>query len=178
MARNEIIEVRIGRQVLWVGAEAYPLQNIARAQTVKVVPNRAAAMGRYLTAVVFWVILGTAAVVAMKQSSRLSSVQGANTLHAAGVGVLVLVLALFAVSTVRLIMVLSARTYYALVIETAGTPRRALVSTGENLVRRLVDEVMEAIDNPVAEFKELVTNYHVGDKIYQYGDFNIGKVLR
>jgi len=86
MARNEIIEVRIGRQVLWVGAEAYPLQNIARAQTVKVVPNRAAAVGRYLTAVVFWVILGTAAVVAMKQSSRLSSVQGANTLHAAGVG--------------------------------------------------------------------------------------------
>jgi molybdopterin converting factor small subunit len=175
---NEAIEVRISRQVLWVGAEAYPLRNIARAQTITLVPDRWRACRRYLTAVVFWVLLGVAAVAAIKVASRLNGGQGSNPLHAAAVGALVLALALFAVSTIRLIRVLSARTYYALVIETAGTPRRALVSTDGNLVRELVRQIMKAIDDPQAEFRQTVINHHYGDKIYQNGDFNVGKVSK
>jgi len=177
MAKSQAIEVRISRRVLWVGAEAYPLRNIARAQTITLVPDRRTAWRRYLTAVVFWALLGVAAVAAMKLAARLDAEQGSNTLHAAAAGALVLALALFAVSTIRLIRVLSARTYYALVIETAGTPRRALVSTDGNLVSELVRQIMKAIDDPQAEFRQLVMNYHYGDKIYQHGDFNVGKVL-
>jgi hypothetical protein len=33
------VNVRISKRVLWVGTEAYPLQNIARAQAVKVIPK-------------------------------------------------------------------------------------------------------------------------------------------
>jgi hypothetical protein len=34
MARREVIDVKVVRRVLWVGAEAYPLRNIARATTI------------------------------------------------------------------------------------------------------------------------------------------------
>lgn len=178
MSKSEVIDVQISRQVLWVGAEAYPLRNIARAQAIKLVPNREAAWGRYLTAVICWVLLGVAAVVAMKQAPRLSTVQGSNALHAAAVGALVLALVLFVISTIRLIRVLSTRTYYALVIETAGTPHKTLVSTDGNLIRELVRQIMKAIDDPQTEYRQTVTNYHYGDQIYQSGDFNVGKVLK
>ncbi len=178
MSKSEVIDVRISRQVLWIGAEAYPLRNIARAQTIRLVPNRGAAVRRFLTVVVFLVLLGAAAAIAMKQSAQLSSVQSSNALHTAAVGALVLALALFAISTIRLITVLSARTYYALVIETAGTPRRALVSTDGNQVAELVRQIMKAIHDPQIQFFQPVTNNHIGDKIYQNGDFNIGKAVR
>jgi molybdopterin converting factor small subunit len=178
MAKSEAIEVRISRQVLWVGAEAYPLQNIARAQTITLVPDYWRACRRYLIAVVCWALLGAAAIAAIRLAPRLDYGQGSNTLHAAAAGALVLALALFALSTIKLIRVLSARTYYALVIETAGTARRALVSTDGNLVSELVRQIIKAIDDPRAEFRQLVVNYHYGDKIYQHGDFNLGKVLR
>jgi hypothetical protein len=44
--KRELIDVAVSRQVLWVGSEAYPLQNIARAQTLRLVPNRRAAWRR------------------------------------------------------------------------------------------------------------------------------------
>jgi hypothetical protein len=69
------------------------------------------------------------------------------------------------------------RTYYALVIETAGTPNTALVSTDESVVNHLVYQIMDAIDNPQAEFQMQVENFHVGDKIQQFGDHNVGKTV-
>src|SRR6516165_4542908 len=131
MSRTELIDVEVRRRVLWVGAEAYPLQNIARAQTIELAPDRAAAFRRYLTAVVFCAILGVAAAIALNAAPRLNSGQGSNALHNAAVGVLVLVVALFIISTIRLVMRWTRRTYYALLIETAGTPHRVLVSTNE-----------------------------------------------
>lgn len=45
---HEIIDVRVSRGVLWVGAEAYPLQNIARVKMITLAPNRRASLRRYL----------------------------------------------------------------------------------------------------------------------------------
>src|SRR6266566_2429407 len=112
--KREFINVRVSRRVLWVGAEAYPLQNIARAQTIKIVPKRGAAVGRYIAAVVLWVILGVAAA-AISSAMRF----GYNYQSTSGV-VVIVVLVLIVISTIRLIRVLSRRTLYALVIETAG----------------------------------------------------------
>jgi hypothetical protein len=39
--KSEVIEVKVEREVLWVGTDAYPLPNIARARTVRLTPNRA-----------------------------------------------------------------------------------------------------------------------------------------
>lgn len=167
--RSEVIDVSVSRQVLWVGTEAYPLQNIARAQIIKLVPDREAVWRRYQKTVVSWVFLGVAATVAIALAPRLTSLQSLNAVQAVhavhavqgvAAGVLVLGVVLVVISTIRLTSTLSKqRTFYALVIETAGSPRRALVSTDENLVIKLVHKIMDAVDNPDARFHYTVENF-------------------
>jgi chromate transport protein ChrA len=160
------------------------LRNIARAQTIELAPPRGAAVRRYLGAVIFFVILGVvAAVVATKLTTVASVPSSAFTaLH----GVEIVAVALIVISTIRLFVKLSARTLYALVIETAGTPFAALVSTERKSVIDLVRMIMDAIDNPEADWNLMVENFHVGDEIHGdklYGDKikvagsqNVGKV--
>ena len=171
MATQEIVNVRVSRRVLWIGSDAYPLQNIARAQTRELTLKNGSPVRNYFKAVVRWVILGVVVTIALKLAKVGSS--GVFDL------VWVVVLALLAISTIRLIAMLRKnRTYYALIIETAGTPNTALVSPDLNLVNQLVGQIMEAIDNPQAEFQVQVENFHVGDKIHQVGDYNVGKMTR
>ena len=120
MSSSEVIDVQVSQGILWVGSEAYPLQNIARVQPVKLGPNRRAALRRYLKAVVFCLFLTAAAVVAVRVASRVSSAQGYNALHGVADGMFALAAVLAVISTILLIIRLSRRTAYALVIETAG----------------------------------------------------------
>jgi len=129
---------RVSRRVPWVGEAAYPLQTIARAQRVKLVPKRGAALRNYVKAVLLWILLGAVAAIVLSSAGLLRS--GANTL--AGL-VIIAVPVLIVVRTVRLIGVLLPPKLYALIIETAGPPRTALVSTDENRVLELVHRIME-----------------------------------
>jgi hypothetical protein len=98
-----------------------------------------------------------------------------NAVRAVAIGVLVLGALLVSISTIRLIVKLSKQmTYFALVIETAGTPRRALVSADQNLVTNLVHMIMDAIDNPTASFHYRVENFVDlrGAQGVQVGDHN------
>lgn len=171
--KRQVIDVRVSRRVLWVGEAAYPLQNIARAQRVKLVPKRGAALRSYVKAVLFWMLLGTVAAIALSTAGLLRS--GASTL--AGL-VIIAVPVLIVVRTIRLIGVLLPRELYALIIETAGTPRAALVSADESQVLELVHLIMDAIDNQKAEFHMRVETLHIGDKIQQFGDQNVGKATK
>ncbi|KUL42193.1 hypothetical protein ADL12_10080 [Streptomyces regalis] len=63
------------------------------------------------------------------------------------------------IATVKVLSVLLRRNYFALVIETAGTPRTALVSADANLVDQLVVSIMDAIDNPQAALSMQVENF-------------------
>jgi hypothetical protein len=168
--KSETIQVRVSQRILWVGAEAYPLQNIARAQTIKLVPKRAAAFRRFLMEITVWTILGVAGIVAINNAQFIEVDSEARTAVVVVVSVLVLV------SAIRPIRARMERTLYALVIETAGTPRTALVTPDGNQVTNLIRAMMNAIDNPQAEFKTLVQNIHAGDKIQQFGSYNLGKV--
>ena len=168
--KSETIQVRVSQRILWVGAEAYPLQNIARAQTIKLVPKRAAAFWRFLMEITVWTILGVAGIVAINNAQFIEVDSEAR------IAVVVVVSVLVLVSAIRPIRVRMERTLYALVIETAGTPRTALVTPDGNQVTNLVRAMMNAIDNPQAEFKTLVQNIHAGDKIQQFGSYNLGKV--
>ena len=172
--KREMIQVGVSRRILWIGAEAYPLHNIARAQTIKLLPKHGAAWVRYVRAVVLSVLLGVVAAVAINNAESLQADSEARS------GLLQLALAvvsvLIVVSTIRLIRALMARTLYALVIETAGTPRTALVTFDESMVTNLVHRIMDAINNPQAEFQTQVNNLHLGDKIQQVGSQSVGKV--
>jgi hypothetical protein len=175
------IDVQVGQGILWVGSDAYPLRNIARVQPVKLVPNRGAAARRYLIALVFCVILIVAAVVAARTASRATSVQSYNALHGGADGAYALAAVLAAISTIWLILRLSRRTAYALVIETAGTPRTALVTYDENLVFHLVRRITAAISNPQDKWRErvpVINNYNVNApnaKNVQVGPDNVFK---
>jgi len=105
--KREVIDIRVSQRILWVGAEAYPLHNIARAQTIKLVPKR----GQAFKALALWVFLGVAAV-------GVGELLGLASLAVAVVVVLVFIV----VSTIRLVVALSTPTFYVLIIETAGTP--------------------------------------------------------
>jgi len=162
----EVTNVQVIKRILWVGGDAYPLHNIARVQPSTLVPRRGPMLWDYFKEIVRWVLLGIAAVVVIGLFWF-----GSNSLLGL---VAVIVLVLIVVSTIKLIAKL--RTFYALVIETAGMPYTALVNPDSNLVTRLVHQITDAIDNPQAEWQILVVN-HIGDKIFQFGDYNMGKVV-
>jgi hypothetical protein len=151
--KSKVIDVAVRNQVLWIGGDAYPVRNIARARTVGLRPNRAAAVRRFLKAVVLWVLLAIGAAVA----------------DAKGVLLVVLVI----ISTIRLIRVLSLKTFYALVIETAGTPHTALVSTDEGTLRELVGKIMDAMHDAAVTFHQAIQNFDLrGAQGVQVGDGN------
>ena len=91
----EVVNPRVSRRILWIGAEAFPLQNIARAWTIELVPHRAAAIGRYVMVVALWVFLGAVAAVAFK------------AVVVVVVVVVIVALALIVISTITLIAALS-----------------------------------------------------------------------
>jgi len=174
MARREVIDVQVSRRVLWVGAEAYPLHNIARATTIRIEPDRMAAVGRFLKSLLILGILTVAAVAVIGRADLPS-----GTRQDAMRGATVFAVVMVAVFVAQLLRVLLTRTYYALVIETSGTPRAVLVSTSAREVGGLVLQIMDAISNPHAQFRTQIVNYnstHIGDRINQIGGIgNVGK---
>jgi len=109
---REVIQVRVSQRVLWVGKAAYPLQSIVRAETTKLARNRGAALGGCLKMVILWVLLGTIAELGI---SSATGSHGSGSIILSNLISLV-VLILFAVSTIRLLSVLFGRPLYALVI--------------------------------------------------------------
>jgi hypothetical protein len=151
MARtSKEITVAVSRRILWIGAEAYPLQNIARAQTISLAPNRGAAIRNFA----LWMLVGVGLVIGLRYATgRPLPSQLRPYLPLAQIVVVICVVSLVVLSIIRLIVVLTRRTLYVLIIETAGTPHRALVSAEKFQVDDLVRKIMGAIDNPGADFK-------------------------
>lgn len=172
--KYELIRIKISRQVLWIGSEAYPLQNIARAKTIKIVPDDKGAWKRYLGAMVLLVLLGIAASVAIQFAPQVTSAQGSTALHGVAVGVLVLAVVLFVINTIILLVRLTRKPYYLLSIETTGNPSRTLASTKTEPLCILVHEIMKAIDNPAATFHYEIENLvdARGAKGFQIGGHN------
>ncbi|MER7674643.1 DUF6232 family protein [Kitasatospora sp. NPDC096128] len=165
MARN-VIDVSVSRRVLWIGGDAYPLQHIARArQLVWWPPKRSRTIIRFVRQAIGLL----SAVVLLSSFTR----QGADATQAALPSVLLLAgLAFF---SYRLVVKLRQKPVYKLVIETSNAATTAVTSHNSQQIGNLIQMIMEAIDNPQAEFAFQVENLHIGDKITQYGDNNTGK---
>jgi hypothetical protein len=159
--KREVLEVGVSRRILWIGAAAYPLHNIARAQTVEIRPDRAGSVRKYLGQVLAWLVLGFAVAVLPGHQ---------------GVLAVFIVLGLLAISTIRLGFALTAGSYYAMLIETSGSPQTALVTADRREVATIVQQTMEAIDNPSAEFHTQVNHVtNIGEQYNLSGHGNIGK---
>lgn len=172
MKHGDVV-VKVERGVLWVGAEAYPLRNIARARTIRIVPNRAWAVRKFAVTVLLCGLLGGAARVVLRLADKQSSESSQDLLHNAGTAATVLALILVAFGMVRLLIRVSRSTFYALVIETAGTPRGVLVSRDQADVTHLVGVIMDAIHNPATVYQNTFHNYDLRSaQGVQIGDGN------
>ncbi|MFJ2861909.1 DUF6232 family protein [Kitasatospora sp. NPDC087314] len=162
-----MIDVRVSRRVLWVGGDAYPLHNIARARQFKLLPpKRSRVIIRFVRQVIG--LLVAAAVLGALLGNGASQTTTKNVLG-------LVVLALLLAFGYRLVKQLRMRTVYQLIIETSSSSNTAVVSYDAQQVGNLIQLIMEAIDNPQAEFAIQVENVHIGDQINQYGDHNTGK---
>ncbi len=147
--------------MLWISGDAYPLNNIARArQLVWWPPKRSRVIIRFVRKV-----LGLLA----------AAVLFGGLVHAATGLLSLLLLGAFGYLVYRLVAQLRQKPLYRLVIETSSSSHTAVVSYHSWQIEDLIQRIMEAIDNPLAEFAVQVENVHVGDKIIQYGDHNTGK---
>jgi hypothetical protein len=171
--RTETIDVGVRHRVLWIGTEAYPLQNIARVSTAGVVFRKGAAVGRFIGITVFWIVLGVIALVALFVANVLQTDEQTDTAIKVVGGIAGL---LILIQFVRLLSVLSRRKLWALVIETAGTSHRAVISPDKHLVNTLVREIVEAINDPAATFSHTINNIVTGDQYNQYAPNTTGRV--
>ena len=138
------VNVRVSRRVLWVGGQAYPLQNIARVATVRGKPNpvldRLSATGCMILPIIFLLMV-------------LSMVAVAAHLTALVIGFWVLVVIAWIYA---LVDHLARKRAYSLVIETAGSSLAVLSSKNKAGLDRIVWEIMKAIDNERVEFQAQV----------------------
>jgi len=180
----ELIKVEISRRILHIGSAAYPLQNIARVESQELEWVRWPAIRSFLRAFVIWILLGAAATAAIKvtASRQSGSTIALNQGHYIAItwGVAA---ALIAISGLVLLVRLRGtwRQYYALVIDTAGSARAALVNPDRMLISSLAGQITKAIENPddpASSFPPLtINNYnHVGDNVNGNGTGNTGKV--
>ncbi|WP_372671545.1 DUF6232 family protein [Amycolatopsis kentuckyensis] len=158
--RDGDIEVKVSQQILWVGGEAYPLRNIARARVVRLTVRRGAAFGRFIGFALLWLVLGLGATVALRAARS----QGVRLDRDLDQAVVIVTGVLIALAVLRLLYLLLRPALFALVIETAGNPHTALITTDEAIVAQIVREIMAAINNPAARFRYTVNNIHNGNK--------------
>jgi hypothetical protein len=166
--RSETLEVEVRNQILWVGAEAYPVHNIARAQTIALTPRRGRAVFRFVGYVLLWIILGLGAAAAIDSSEFSWLDPNLLSVVPAIVGVLILI------SLIALIRTLARPTLYALVIETSGNPHTALVTKNEHQLRMFVQKIMAAINNPKVEYGPIYVKHFGGVQVSGGKVGNIG----
>jgi hypothetical protein len=154
---NALVQVRISEGILWIGDDAYPLSNIARVSSKAWVPDKGKIIRKWAWRIFF---AGIAMIVGFSAN--------------AAAGVLLALILVYVIY--KLMDELKTPVLYELMIETAGSPRQALISTDRALVSRLVVEITNAIGNPAYTLAPLtVTNYNLGDNVNMFGGkHNVG----
>lgn len=163
------LTVQVKDKVLWIGSDAYPVQNIARAQARQLIPDkRKSPIGPLLKSAAKWVGLAIVASIVASVAHLGSAV---NTI------IWLVALGFIALAVVRMIQNLNKkdRPYYSLVIETAGTPKTALISDNENVIDTIISQIMKAINGEPVNWTQTVNNFY-GDYFNQYGGYNTGKI--
>jgi hypothetical protein len=73
-------------------------------------------------------------------------------------------------------LLLSRHPYFLLSVDTAGYVGSRLINPDEESLELVAKRIIDAIDNPDADWQMQVNNYQVGDTINQTGPASIGKV--
>jgi hypothetical protein len=167
--------IRISRRILWIGGDAYPLQNIARVW-VSVLPLHSLAVIKQATRLTRF-LLGLClplVVIAITAEHWWDSPIWLVTLAA------FTLLAGVVIGSVGGAALVQAKRNpdYALSIETSGRPGVVLISKDRRPLEELMRRIMDTVDRPESEFRIYVNSVQYGDRITQFGDHNRGKVIR
>lgn len=168
--KRKDIDVRISRRTLWVDMQAYPLPQITRVRPIELKPNRRAMALRYGRQAAATIGLGAVGLTFL-------SCLGEAVPPATTVVFTVAVLAVLVVPTGRLVRHLTMPRLWVLSVATSGSPHAAVVSPNKQQIYDLTYRIVEAIDNPSAEFEIKVDHVEIvhGDKVGgdKYGGDNV-----
>jgi hypothetical protein len=159
--KHKDVDVRISRRTLWVDLQAYPLSQVTRVQPLEFTPNRRRMVLTYGRKAMATAGLGVVGLIFL-------GCLGEAVPPAASVVFAAVMLAIFVAHIVRLVRGLTRPTLYVLSVATAGSPHAAVVSTDKALIHNLSRWVVDAIDNPSAEFEIRVDHIEIvqGDKVH------------
>ncbi|MGX1757020.1 DUF6232 family protein [Streptomyces lydicus] len=166
------VSLRVSKRLLWVGEAYYPLHNIARVHTLTIHPRRKDAVllfvKRLLIIGVVVTLLGLLAGLIDSSSGFGSSDSGGSP----GLTALVVIVALASLvyCLVEMLKVLGAPSHYVLAVETSGPSTAVVTSPDQAQLRRLAQQIADAIENPKAEFEVRVDTITISPKHYYFGD--------
>jgi hypothetical protein len=152
--KHEYVDFRISRRTLWVGMQAFPLPQVTRVVPIEIKPNRKRTVLTYTRRSGATIGLGVAGLVVL-------SCAGDTVPPVASVICVALTLLAVGLHTFRLVRGLTRPPLYILSVATAGSPRAALCSTDRKLIYDLTYRVVDAIDNPAAEFEISVEHLEI-----------------
>jgi len=173
--KKKVGEIRIAKRIVTIGHETYPLANISRVQTLRVVwRGKLATLYPLREITVLLLLGGTIALVLQRAGSRLAGAD-AETVRRIGTAFVALLAVRAAyLLGVLLYRLLFRRKRYALLIETAGTQYTALSGTARNEIHRIQAELVAAIEDPPSTERIL----HVGGDLVVGDKFGGDKVGR
>lgn len=158
--KHRDVKIRISQRILWVEQQAYPLAQVTRVQPIELRSNRRRMVLTYGGKAAATIVI---AVVGLMFLGSFGQAISPTISMVFGIVMLVILVA----HTVRLVRRLTRSHLYILSVASAGRPHAAVVSTNKELVHDLSTRVIDAIDNPNAEFEIRVDHVEIlhGDKV-------------
>jgi hypothetical protein len=157
--RGKPLELRVQRQILWVGSAAVPLRNVSWVEVFRLKPAWGKAGGYFLLLV----------VVAFLVSARLDSTDGGGGVGAPAPAVL----ALFALVVVCAVPLWSRKP--VLVVELNSGSRVVLTLPTMDELRAIAGQIVYAIDHPEYEFSAVLEQYNTTNNFGSIVNMNGGR---
>ncbi|MER5633216.1 DUF6232 family protein [Streptomyces nitrosporeus] len=154
--RGKPLELRVQRQILWVGSAAVPLRNVSWVEVFRLKPAWGKAAGYSLLLV----------VVAFLVSAQFDSTDG-------GSGSAPAVLAVFALAVVCVVLLSSRKP--VLVVELNSGSRVLLTLPTMDELRSIAGQIVYAIDHPEYEFSAVLEQYNTTNNFGSVVNMNGGR---
>ncbi|MFJ1897532.1 MULTISPECIES: DUF6232 family protein [unclassified Streptomyces] len=139
--------LRVSRRTLWVGSAAVPLHNITWVDAFRLKHN----WGRAFSRIVQWLILTVVVYAAINYASE-------GDVEESGNGSFVLVV--FAICLFAVINELIGSAKPVLVVEMNSGSKVVVTLESMDELRQIAGLIVQAIDNPEAEFTAIVRQFH------------------
>jgi hypothetical protein len=159
--------MRVTKRLLWVAGAAYPLRNVTRVYTFVATPRRGAATLLFFKRLAITLSVAFALTILGGITGIAGEEEAAKTIvRLVWIGALVgLIYCL-----IEWLAVLSAPSHFVLAVETSGASTAVVTSKDHEHLQRLVGQVVNAIENPEAEFLVHVESLAINPAHDHFGD--------